>query len=90
MPHEIASFLLYTSTGRVRALIDDKGRTVKSAGPSMAVSILGLEDVPNAGDTIIAVEQDKLLKQVLDERKSCLLYTSARTPNRVFRRKKFY
>ena len=58
-----------TTSGRVRAMIDDKGRTVKSAGPSMAVSILGLEDVPNAGDSIIAVEQEKLLKQVLDERK---------------------
>lgn len=57
------------TTGRVRAMIDDKGRTVKAAGPSMAVSILGLEEVPNAGDSIIAVEQDKLLKQVLDERK---------------------
>ena len=34
-------------------MIDDKGRTVKSAGPSMAVSILGLEEVPNAGDSII-------------------------------------
>lgn len=58
-----------TTTGRVRAMIDDKGRTVKSAGPSMAVSILGLEEVPNAGDSIIAVEQDKLMKQVQDERK---------------------
>ena len=58
-----------TTSGRIRAMIDDKGRTVKAAGPSMAVSILGLEDVPNAGDSIIAVEQDKLLKQVLDERK---------------------
>ena len=58
-----------TTAGRVRAMIDDKGRTVKAAGPSMAVSILGLEDVPNAGDSIIAVEQDKLLKQVLEERK---------------------
>lgn len=38
-----------TTSGRIRAMIDDKGRTVKSAGPSMAVSILGLEDVPNAG-----------------------------------------
>ena len=58
-----------TTSGRVRAMVDDKGRTVKSAGPSMAVSILGLEEVPNAGDSIIAVEQDKLLKQVLEERK---------------------
>ena len=58
-----------TTSGRIRAMIDDKGRTVKAAGPSMAVSILGLEEVPNAGDSIIAVEQDKLMKQVADERK---------------------
>ena len=58
-----------TTTGRVRAMIDDKGRTVKAAGPSMAVSILGLEEVPNAGDSIIAVAQDKLMKQIQEERK---------------------
>ncbi len=67
--HTGDSIISGTTTGRVRAMIDDKGRTVKSAGPSMAVSILGLEDVPNAGDSIFAVDQDKLLKQVLDERK---------------------
>ncbi|MBQ9480670.1 MAG: translation initiation factor IF-2 [Clostridia bacterium] len=59
-----------TVVGRVRAMIDDKGRTVKSAGPSMAVSILGLEEVPNAGDSIYAVEQEKLTKLVAQERKN--------------------
>ena len=59
-----------TITGRVRAMIDDKGRTVKEAGPSMAVSILGLEEVPNAGDSLFAVEQDKLSKLVAQERKN--------------------
>ena len=58
-----------TTMGKVRAMIDDKGRTVKEAGPSTAVSVLGLEDVPNAGDTIFAVEQS-LMKQVLEERKN--------------------
>lgn len=58
-----------TTMGRVRAMIDDKGRTVKEAGPSTAVSVLGLEDVPNAGDTIFAVEQS-LMKQVMEERKN--------------------
>ena len=58
-----------TTMGRVRAMFDDKGRTVKSAGPSMAVSILGLEDVPNAGDSIVAVDQG-LMKQVQEERKN--------------------
>ena len=59
-----------TITGRVRAMIDDKGRNVKEAGPSMAVSILGLEEVPNAGDSIYAVEQDKLSKLVAQERRN--------------------
>ena len=59
-----------TITGRVRAMIDDKGRTVKEAGPSMAVSILGLEEVPNAGDSLFAVEQDKLSKLVAEERRN--------------------
>ena len=58
-----------TTMGRVRAMFDDKGRAVKSAGPSMAVSVLGFEEVPSAGDSIIAVDQ-ALLKQVLEERKT--------------------
>ncbi|MBQ2769031.1 MAG: translation initiation factor IF-2 [Clostridia bacterium] len=58
-----------TTMGRVRAMFDDKGRAVKSAGPSMAVSILGMEDVPNAGDSIMAVDQ-ALMKQVQEERKN--------------------
>ena len=58
-----------TTMGRVRAMFDDKGKPVKSAGPSMAVSILGLEDVPNAGDSIMAVDQ-ALMKQVQEERKN--------------------
>ena len=58
-----------TTMGRVRAMFDDKGRAVKSAGPSMAVSILGLEEVPNAGDSIMVVDQ-ALMKQVQEERKN--------------------
>lgn len=55
-------------TGRVRAMIDDRGKQVKSAGPSTAVSVLGFEEVPNAGDSIYAVSQE-LMKQVIEERK---------------------
>ncbi len=58
-----------TTMGRVRAMFDDRGRAVKSAGPSMAVSILGFEEVPNAGDSIMAVDQS-LMKQVQEERKN--------------------
>ena len=58
-----------TTMGRVRAMFDDRGKPVKEAGPSMAVSILGLEDVPNAGDSIVAVDLS-LMKQVQEERKN--------------------
>jgi len=47
------------SHGKVRAMIDDKGRRVKEAGPSTPVEILGLSDVPNAGEIFIAHENDK-------------------------------
>ncbi len=57
-----------TVTGRVRAMIDDTGKNVKEAGPSMAVNVLGLEEVPNSGDSIFAVSQ-ALMKEVMDERK---------------------
>ncbi len=57
-----------TVTGRVRAMIDDKGKTVKEAGPSMAINVLGLDEVPNSGDSIYSVPQS-LMKQVMDERK---------------------
>ena len=59
-----------TSTGKVRAMFDDKGRMVKEAGPSMPVSVLGLEDVPNAGDVIFSVADEKLMKLVAEERKN--------------------
>ena len=58
-----------TVTGRVRAMLDDKGRTVKEAGPSMAVNVLGLEAVPDSGEAIYAVSQ-QLMKQVIEERKT--------------------
>ncbi|MCW2277895.1 translation initiation factor IF-2 [Heliophilum fasciatum] len=56
------------STGKVRAMIDDKGRRVRKAGPSTPVEVLGLSDVPQAGDTFAAVVDEKLIKQVLAER----------------------
>ena len=48
--------------GKVRAMVDDKGRRVKEAGPSTPVEILGLSDVPNAGEILIAHENDKTAK----------------------------
>ncbi len=57
-----------TVVGKVRALIDNNGKQIKSAGPSIAVSIHGLSDVPNAGDQLISVKDDKLAKKVAQER----------------------
>ncbi|MBU5437664.1 translation initiation factor IF-2 [Tissierella sp. MSJ-40] len=48
-----------TSSGRVRAMLDDKGKRVKKAGPSIPVVILGLSEVPNSGDFLYAVEDEK-------------------------------
>ena len=48
--------------GKVRAMVDDKGRRVKEAGPCTPVEILGLSDVPNAGEILIAHENDKTAK----------------------------
>ena len=49
-------------SGKVRAMMDDKGRRVKEAGPSTPVEILGLGDVPNAGEVLVATENDKEAK----------------------------
>ncbi|MDE6029553.1 MAG: translation initiation factor IF-2 [Clostridiales bacterium] len=57
-----------TTYGRVRSLIDDKGKTIKSAGPSMPVAVYGLEKVPSAGDPIAVVENEKMARQVIEER----------------------
>ena len=52
--------------GKVRAMIDDKGRKVKEAGPSTPVEILGLNDVPGAGEVFLAHENDKTAKSYAD------------------------
>ncbi len=56
--------------GRVRALINDYGERVKSAGPSTPVEILGLNEVPHAGDPFIVVLNDKEFKRLLQERQN--------------------
>lgn len=58
-----------TVCGRVRALLSDSGERVKKAGPSTPVEILGLTEVPQAGDTFEVVANDKLMKSIVAERK---------------------
>ena len=50
--------------GRIRAMTDDKGRRVKSAGPSTPVEIIGLSEVPSAGDSFYVVDSDKEARQI--------------------------
>ncbi|HET7300681.1 MAG TPA: translation initiation factor IF-2, partial [Oleiagrimonas sp.] len=54
--------------GRMRALIDENGKQTDSAGPSIPVQVLGLSGVPDAGDDFVVVADEKLAKQVAEER----------------------
>ncbi|MBE7039917.1 MAG: translation initiation factor IF-2 [Ruminococcaceae bacterium] len=58
-----------TAVGHVRAMLDDKGKKVKKAGPSVPVEILGLSEVPDGGDIFNVVSDERLAKTVVDERK---------------------
>ncbi|MBI5149298.1 MAG: translation initiation factor IF-2 [Candidatus Omnitrophica bacterium] len=68
--------------GRVRAMIDDRGRTIKEAGPSMPIEILGLSDVPEAGELFYAVEDERQAREITlkrqEERKNQRLQMSSR------------
>ncbi len=54
--------------GRIRALVDDQGKPVKSAGPSIPVEVLGLSGVPAAGDDFNVVKSEKIAKEISDHR----------------------
>lgn len=58
-----------TSLGRVRVMTNDKGQVVKEAGPSYPVEITGLDEVPSAGDIFNAVEDERLARELVDQRK---------------------
>ncbi len=57
-----------TISGKVRAMVDDKGRRIKKAGPSTPVEVQGLTDIPEAGDTLQAVGDEKTARQVAEKR----------------------
>ena len=58
-----------TATGRVRAMVDDRGNQVKKAGPSVPVEIIGLSEVPEGGDILYAVDDERKAKAVVEKRK---------------------
>ncbi len=58
-----------TSVGRVRAMTDDKGRNLKEAGPSVPVEIIGLAEVPSSGDEFNAVADERMARELADQRR---------------------
>ncbi|MBV9972042.1 MAG: translation initiation factor IF-2 [Candidatus Eremiobacteraeota bacterium] len=56
--------------GKIRALVDDKGKQVKKAGPSIPVEIMGLQDVPSAGDTLMVVSDERVARETASKRKT--------------------
>ena len=58
-----------SAIGRIRNMKDDKGKNVKQAGPSMPVEIMGLTEVPQAGDTFYEVKNEKMAKHLIERRK---------------------
>ena len=58
------------AVGRVRVMVDDKGRKIKAAGPSVPVEIMGLAEVPNSGDIFDAVSDERLARELVEQRKA--------------------
>ena len=67
--HQGDYVIVGNAVGRVRAMVDDKGKTVKVAGPSVPVEIIGLDEVPEAGDELNAVEDERMAKSLADQRR---------------------
>ena len=58
-----------TAFGHIRAMLDDKGKKIKKAGPSVPVEILGLDEVPEGGDEFYVVDDERMAKNVVEKRK---------------------
>jgi len=67
--HQGDTIIAGTAVGRVRVMMDDKGKQVKSAGPSIPVEITGLAEVPAPGDEFAAVADERMARQLVEQRK---------------------
>ena len=72
-----------TAVGRVRVMTNDKGRTVKSAGPSIPVEITGLAEVPSAGDAFDAVTDERMARELVEERRQAQKDAAAKAMQKV-------
>lgn len=77
------SILVGSTYGRIRAMFDDKGKSIKSAGPSIPVEILGLSEVPSAGDRFTVVKDEKTARNMAEARKEKIKNESFHSANRV-------
>ncbi|WMJ82023.1 translation initiation factor IF-2 [Clostridium sp. MB40-C1] len=76
------SIIVGSTYGRIRAMFDDKGKKIKSAGPSIPVEVLGLSEVPDAGDRFNVVKDEKTARNMAQKRKDKLKEQNLST-NRV-------
>lgn len=72
-----------TAVGRVRVMTDDKGRTVKTAGPSIPVEITGLADVPAPGDEFDVVSDERMARQLVEQRRQAEKDAAAKRNTKV-------
>ena len=72
-----------TSVGRVRVMTNDKGRTVKTAGPSVPVEITGLAEVPAPGDEFNAVTDERMARELVEQRKQAAKDAAAKLTQKV-------
>ncbi len=77
------SILVGSTYGRIRAMFDDRGKKIKSAGPSIPVEILGLSEVPAAGDRFTVVKDEKTARNMAEARKEKIKTESHQASNRV-------
>ena len=67
--HQGDYVIVGNAVGRVRLMVDDKGKNIKVAGPSVPVEIVGLDDVPQAGDELNAVEDERMARNLAEQRR---------------------
>lgn len=77
------SIIVGTTYGRIRAMLDDKGKKIKAAGPSIPVEVLGLSEVPAAGDRFIVVKDEKTARNMAEARKEKIRQENFQASHRV-------
>jgi translation initiation factor IF-2 len=81
--HQGDPFVAGIYSGRVRAMFDDRGRRIQEAGPSMPVEILGIEEMPNAGDPFQVTESEKEARSISTKRQELKRFEDAKAVKKV-------